>query len=100
MAQAVYKTTSIQRVEPLHAIMQGPTWAFGLRGIDPAAKLLAIYVGNGVVTARHRSIDVDYAADFCGVSPAAIVKLAKQLPDVTFTCEGSQIRFDLTRVVQ
>jgi hypothetical protein len=80
--------------------MQGPTWAFGLRNIDPAVKLLAIYVGNGVVAARHRSIDVDYAADFCGVSPASIVKLAKQLPDVTFTREGSQIRFDLAQVMK
>jgi hypothetical protein len=100
MTKAVYKTTSIQRVEPPLAIMQGPAWAFGLRGIDPAAKLLAIYVGDGVVSARHRAIDVDNAADFCGVSPASIAKLAKQLPNVTFTREGSQIRFDLGQVVK
>jgi hypothetical protein len=80
--------------------MQGPTWVFGLRNIDPVAKLLAIYVGNGVVTARHRTIDVDYAADFCGVSPATILKLAKQTSNVTFTHGGSQIRFDLAQVVK
>jgi hypothetical protein len=83
--------------------MQGLTWAFGLREVDPAVKLLAVYIGNGVVSARYRDIDVDAAAEFCGLgSPRTVVKLAKQLPDVTFThVEGSRtIRFDLRQVVE
>lgn len=83
--------------------MQGLIWAFGLRKIDPTAKLLAIYLGNGVVTARYRNIDVDMAAEFCGVyrSPATILKLAKQLPGVTFAHDkGSRtIRFDMSRAI-
>jgi hypothetical protein len=79
--------------------VQGLTWALGLRDIDPVVKLLAVYVGNGVVTARYRTVDVDNAAEFCGVSSGEVAKLAKQLPNVTFTREGSQIRFDLAQVI-
>jgi hypothetical protein len=80
--------------------VQGLAWALGLRDIDPVVKLLVVYVGNGVIAGRDRNIDIDNAAEFCGVASGAIAKLAKQLPGVTFTREGSQIRFDLAQVMK
>jgi hypothetical protein len=78
--------------------MQALSWALGLRDLEPTVKLLAIYLCNGLLTARYRDVDVDMAADFCGVAPGTILKLAKQLPKkISFTHEkGSRrIRFDM-----
>jgi hypothetical protein len=83
--------------------MQALSWALGLRDLEPTVKLLAIYLCNGLLTARYRDVDVDMAADFCGVTPGTILKLAKQLPKkISFTHEkgSGRIRFDMGQVVE
>jgi hypothetical protein len=63
--------------------MRALTWALHLRDIEPTVKLLAIYLCNGLLTARYRDVDVEMAADFCGVPRGTILKLAKQLKPAT-----------------
>jgi hypothetical protein len=56
-------------------INAGTNMGFGLRDIDPVAKLLAIYVGNGVVTARHRR----QAQSLCDESFTSVKQLREHI---------------------
>lgn len=84
--------------------MRALAWAFELKGVYPEVKLLAIYVASASGFERHVTIDIDDAAEFCGVrlSPETIEMMAGQIPDVTFEHErGSRrIRFDMKHLVE
>jgi T5orf172 domain len=57
------------------------TWALGIKGLSPIAKLILIYAGNGCDMDRMTTVRLNHLIDFCGADPVEIEDALKEIKE-------------------